>query len=127
MFTHAIRSLAALAAAASLGIMAYAGLFSSGSLTLAALGFAAWACAPYAIAWLAARSLQGDIIASSILALGLVIIAAPGLYAYIIVFIAASKPDAQAGLVFLVIPLYQLSAVLLTCALALLVKRLRRA
>ena len=116
-----------LAAAVSLGIQVYAGDFSSGSLNLAPLGFAAWACVPYAIVWIAAKILQADIIASSILALGLAMIAALGLYAYIVAFIATAKPDAQAGLVFVVVPLYQLGAILLSCIAALLVRRLRRA
>ena len=127
MLTRAIKSLAALAAAASLGIMAYAGDFSSPALILLSLGFAAWVCAPYAIAWIAAGRLQSDTIATSVLGVGLALIAGLGLYAYVGVFITNSKPDAQDGLAFVVIPFYQLGTIVLTCAIAFLVKRLRRA
>ncbi len=127
MFTRAIKSLAAFAAAASLAIMAYAGDFSSASLIALSLGFAAWLGAPYAIAWIAAGRLKSDAIASGILGVGLTVIAGLGLYAYVSVFITNTEPDAQDGLVFVFVPFYQLGMIALTCALAFLVKRLRRA
>jgi len=125
MLTRATRTLSALAATASLGVMAYAGDFSSPGLIALAAGFSAWLCAPYAIAWFAAGKLQSDQLASGILALGLIIAAGFGLYAYTITFINNSNPDAQDGLVLVVIPLYQLVAMLLILAIASMVKRLR--
>ncbi len=127
MLARAIKGLAALAAAASLGVMAYAGDFSSPSLIALGFGFAAWLCAPYAIAWIAAGRLESDAIACAVLGLGLSVVAGLGLFAYTGVFITNSRPDAQDGLAFLIVPFYQLGAILLTCALAFLVKRLRRA
>jgi hypothetical protein len=123
--TFAIRAIAALAAALSLGVMAYAGDFSSPGLIALAAGFSAWLCAPYAVAWFAAGKLQGDQIASGIIALGTLIAAGFGLYAYNVTFINNPKPDAQDGLVFLMIPLYQLGGMLLLWWVALIVKRLR--
>lgn len=127
MLTRAIKSLASLAAAASLAIMGYAGDFSSPSLIALSFGFAAWLCAPYAVAWIAAGRLKSDAIASGVLGVGLTVITGLGLYAYVSVFIINPKPDAQDGLAFLVIPFYQLGTIALACALAFLVKRLRRA
>ena len=126
MLTRAIKGLAAIAAAGSLGIMAYAGDFSSPALILLSVGFAAWVCAPYAIAWIAAGRLKSDAIAIGALGAGLALIAMLGIYAYISVFITNSKPDAQDGLAFVVVPFYQLGTIALTCAIAFLVKRLRR-
>ena len=126
MFTRATRIIAAFAAAASLGVMAYGGDFSSPGLIAIAAGFSVWLCAPYAIAWLTAGKLQNDQIASGILAFGVFALAVLGLYAYYITFINNASPDAQDGLVFVVIPLYQLGAMLIIWAFASLVNRLRR-
>lgn len=121
----AIRTLAIFAAALSLGVMAYAGDFSSIGLIALAAGFSAWLCTPYAIAWHAAGKLESDLIACVILALALVPTAGSGLYAYYITFINNTKPDAQDGLVFLILPLYQLGTMFLAWWFAAFVKRLR--
>ena len=125
MFSRLTRTVAMISAAASLGVMAYAGDFSSPVLLAVAAGFAAWVCAPYAFAWFAAGKLQNDQVASGLLALGLLAIAGLGLYGYYITFINNPAPDAQDGLVLVVIPLYQLGAILLVWVIASFVKRLR--
>jgi len=127
MLTRAIKGLAAVSAAVSLGVMAYAGDFSSPALILLGVGFGAWVCAPYAVAWIAAGGLTSDTIAMGVLGVGLALIAGLGLFIYVNVFITNTKPDAQDGLVFVVIPFYQFGGIALTCAIAFVVKRLRRA
>jgi hypothetical protein len=123
--TFAIRTLAAIAATLSLCVMGYAGDFSSLGLIALATGFSIGVCVPYAIAWVTSAKLQEDQIASAILAIGLIIAAALGLYGYYITFINNPKPDAQDGLVFLIIPLYQIGWMFLVWVIASFVKRLR--
>ncbi len=126
MLARAIRLIAVFAAAASLGIMGYAGDFSSIWIILPFFGFAAWVSGPYAVVWLAAGKLRSDVVASGVLALGLVGGAGLGVYAYAATFLFNSSPDAQDGLIYLFVPLYQHGAMLLIYAVAFTVRRLRR-
>ncbi|MGI9412285.1 MAG: hypothetical protein ACR2PM_01350 [Hyphomicrobiales bacterium] len=122
MLARAIRIFALLAAAGSLGLMVHEGDFSSPEQMVAAVAFACWIALPYVLAWFAAGRLVGHIFALLVLGAGLIAATGFGYFIYASAFIFTEKPDAQAGLAFLAVPLYQLGAVLLATALAFVAK-----
>lgn len=123
MLVRAIRTLALLAAAGSLAAMLREGDFSAPWQMAIAAGFGAWACLPFALVWIAAGRLRDHAFALLVLGTGLLAAAGFGAFVYASAYILTDKPDAQAGLVFLAVPFYQLAAVLVAAALAFLVKR----
>lgn len=126
MLARAVRILALLAAAGSVGLMAREADFSSAEQMATLAGLALWAALPYALAWFAAGRLAGHAFALLVLGAGLVAAVGFALFIYATVIIFPEKPDAQAGLAFLAVPLYQLGAVLVACALAFIAKSVRR-
>lgn len=126
MLARAVRILALAAAAGSLALMAREGDYSSLERMAALAGFALWVSLPYAVVWFAAGRLSGYTFALLVLGAGLVAAAGFALFIYATVFIFTAKPDAQSGLVFLFIPLYQLGALLVAAGLAFLAKRFTR-
>jgi len=124
MLARILRILALLAGTGSLAAMLREGDFSAPWQIAVAAGFGAWACLPFALAWVAAGRLRGHALALLVLGAGLVAAAGFGAFVYASAYILTDKPDAQAGLVFLAVPLYQLGAVLVAVALAFLIRRL---
>lgn len=126
MLARAIRILALLAAAGSLGLMAREADFSSAEQIATLAGLALWAALPYALAWFAAGRLAGHSFALLVLGAGLLAAAGFGFFIYATIIVFPEKPDAQAGLAFLAVPLYQLGAVFVATALAFIAKSVSR-
>lgn len=124
MLARTLRALALLSAAGSLAAILSDADFSTTRQMAVAAGFGAWACLPFALAWVAAGRLRGHALALLVLAAGLLAAAGFGAFVYASAYILTDKPEAQAGLVFLAVPLYQLGAVLVAVALAFLISRL---
>lgn len=81
----------------------YAYQHLGGYLVLA--GFLLFAVSPCVGLWLLARIFRGHATASKVFVIGALLIAAAAVYAYFDV--AFMHPDAQGGLVFLFLPVYQ--------------------
>lgn len=92
----------------SLAMVLYAADLTSVLLVLLMFVFGAWAVAPFCLAYFRASSFSNFRIASILLLLATVAAAAFSVYVYWTTFVDNSNPDAQDGLVLVVVPLYQI-------------------
>jgi len=106
--TSAIRSIALLGGLFSLAIVAYYGDHSSLLMIMLGLVFGAWVIAPFVLAFKRADKFADSFTANAVLLVAIIAAAALSLFAYWMTFIDNPAPDAQDGLVFLFVPLYQL-------------------
>ena len=74
--------------------------------------FAAWCVAPYALLWWRTSARAIGRVQAALLLLVATVVAAFGLAVYVQAFLF-STPDAQAGLVFIFVPLWQAAGVML--------------
>ena len=84
------------------------------------LFFHVWVVLPFILSYVRAPRLTGFPAASSLFLAGLLLALGSSLYVYWKIFVIAANPDAQDGLVFLFLPLYQLlglGVLDLTCGL----------
>ncbi len=90
---------------ATFALMGYMAVTSPTDAKIAMLGFLAWALLPYAALYLAARRAKEGRWANFV-ALATVVITGLALAAFVFGFFV--RPDPQSGLMFVVLPLYQL-------------------
>lgn len=109
MTAHALtKILASLAAVVTLGFVFFASRGSGFALWPLFIGFALWAVAPYVVLWFSARRAADSGLWSWIVAGATIVLAVFAIYFYWVGFI--QRPDAQSGLLFVFLPLYQLAA-----------------
>jgi hypothetical protein len=101
---HASRIIALLMSFATAGLLLKAADLSAG-LTLFLVILLAWCVSPYALIALALRGRWGSTEAVLVAFATTIAVCGFALYIYIITFFV--KPDAQGGLVFLFVPLWQ--------------------
>jgi len=120
---QALRLIAVLAGLATLIIMVIVGDFSILLAIVPGLFFAVLVNVPYIVAWVFAGNLRDNRTGLTILGITLTISAIVCLYTYHDVFFSDRKKDAQDGLVFVVLPVYQTGAILGASLLAKLISR----
>ena len=92
----------------SLAIVLIEGDHSSLLMIALGLAFGAWVIAPFALIYRRAPTFADSIAAGAIVLLAIIIATALSLFAYGTTFIDNPTPDAQDGLLFVFVPLYQL-------------------
>lgn len=95
----------------SFAIALITGDTSNPTLLLLVPAFGAWAALPFALLYWRASSLAGRPVGSIIILIVSLIAAGLSFFVYWTTFVDNPKPDAQDGLVLLIIPLYQLAGV----------------
>jgi hypothetical protein len=103
---RAIHVLAAAGGCATLAFMVHAGRPSGAGWWIGALPFLAWGLAPFAALSLGARALRASRRALGALLAGAAIVAAATAFALVDAFVV--HPDAQSGVAFLFLPVWQL-------------------
>lgn len=106
--TNISKAIALMGGLYSLGVVLIKGDHSSLFLIFLGLIFGAWVVAPFALAWWRAPRFEESIAAGTVLLIATSAATAFSLWAYWVTFIDNPTPDAQDGLIFLFVPLYQL-------------------
>jgi len=106
--TGSIKTIAIIGALFSLGVVLFKGDHSSLFMIALGLVFGVWVVAPFALAYVRSPLFSENRIASILMLIGVVAATALSLFAYWMTFIDNPTPDAQDGLIFLFVPLYQL-------------------
>ena len=106
--TNATKLTAILGGLLSLAIVVIKGDHSSLLMIMLGLLFSAWVVAPFALAYRRAGPFADSFTASAVILIATLAITAFSSFAYWMTFVNNPAPDAQDGLVFLFVPLYQL-------------------
>lgn len=103
---HLTRASAIARALISIGAVLYAGDYSQSALILLGVIFAAWTAGPFALPYFRASELDDVPAASAVLFLATLAAAAFAAYVYWFTFVDNATPDAQDGIIMVVVPFY---------------------